>query len=266
MQANRQSAIQNPKCGFTLVELLVVVAVIMLLVALLMPALRGARESAKSVACLSNERQLGMACSAWGADNRSKVMNGLPYYCNAPPGFSAGWPFLAILMMQNYLPYESQLVALAPFTKIKDFKLPGTRVQFCPNFAPTSFTWIDSNNPDGWGYNMIAGTYHYGINGWLESSPSLTDCSTITWYRPPMPSARFTAPAATLWLGEQAGGFVVDGWNYSMPMRHSGGVNACFVDGHVQHMMPSEVANRDTGGGTWAGLLGYPWWIDGSKY
>jgi len=43
--------------GFTLIELLVVISIISLLVAFLMPALAGARKSARSIQCMSNLRQ-----------------------------------------------------------------------------------------------------------------------------------------------------------------------------------------------------------------
>jgi prepilin-type N-terminal cleavage/methylation domain-containing protein/prepilin-type processing-associated H-X9-DG protein len=54
--------------SFTLIELLVVVAVIALLAALLLPALQNAREQGKRAACMSNQRQVGMALLVMGDD------------------------------------------------------------------------------------------------------------------------------------------------------------------------------------------------------
>ena len=57
--------------AFTLIELMVVISIIALLMSILLPALSQAREASKTVQCLSNMRQIGIAVSAYATDEDS---------------------------------------------------------------------------------------------------------------------------------------------------------------------------------------------------
>ena len=59
--------------AFTLVELLVVISIIGLLAGLAGPAISSGLKSAKAGACLSNLHQIGVATTAYAADNNLKL-------------------------------------------------------------------------------------------------------------------------------------------------------------------------------------------------
>jgi prepilin-type processing-associated H-X9-DG protein len=74
--------------AFTLVELLVVIGIIALLISILLPALNKARESAKTVQCLSNLRQLGMIFRSYANSNHDYIV---PVAVYTSPGIANTW-------------------------------------------------------------------------------------------------------------------------------------------------------------------------------
>ena len=70
------------RSGFTLIEMLLVVAIISMLIAILLPTLGQSRESARVNVCAANEHQLHVAISEYSVGNQRRF----PYDTDTPNG------------------------------------------------------------------------------------------------------------------------------------------------------------------------------------
>lgn len=130
--------------GFTLVELLVVIAIVAMIVALLLPAVQAAREAARRTSCLNNLKQIGLAVNNYESGNRA-----------FPPG--AMWD-------PGKIARGSALVFLLPFLEhnelydaydfrqpnIDDARLPGGDSRIGSVSIPTFLCPSDLHAPFDW--------------------------------------------------------------------------------------------------------------------
>lgn len=237
-------AVVKYRQSFTLVELLVVIAIIALLAALLLPAIRNAREAGKRTVCGQNLKQIGMKIIMFAEDYDGYFP---PYYnsiANAPvwgggqfqtPGSWSWWEYLSgknwAAMAQNE-----------------------TAVFKCPSNTTTTVGHSPWNK---YVYNQYLNGIENGNKEWRYGqtirSPSalvmLADASFIGPYQVP-----FTNPADY---------YDTTSPNYAIGYWHSDGANLLFVDGHVKWYSRKEIVGAirtvvwPPGTGT---NTGHPWW------
>jgi prepilin-type N-terminal cleavage/methylation domain-containing protein/prepilin-type processing-associated H-X9-DG protein len=198
---NRKSAVRNQRLtAFTLVELLVVITIIGVLIALLLPAVQSARESARMIQCGNNIKQIGLGClnhesmqGIFPAGGWGWLSLGDPQYgCRwLQPG---GWVFNVLPYVEQGSVHDLQLgkTGAAKTAAAEQMKLTWPGLFKCPsqirpprnpadpysnNYAKTDYAgnggemfaayWLGNPNPT-YATLLTSGKTYFGI--WMKAS------------------------------------------------------------------------------------------------
>ncbi len=207
--------------GFTLVELLVVVAIISILAGLLLPALEAALDAARSVHCMNNMRQIGAAASLYTNDHQG-------YF---------GFGFLGVSNsgLEQYEPYLEAQISVSAW---------GARnhidgMIFCPNYTYTKDILLHQpkhGNGDGLITCFSNQARSYQQNGWSQG-PSYyhaDDPEYRNWNYWRVGSIS-RSPSNLILAGEAYGHSGLKSWEtfYYNP-RHGGRAPSAQVDGSAK--------------------------------
>ncbi len=257
--------------GLTLVELLVVIAVVGALVALLLPAIQAARESARRTDCQSRLRQLAIALAQHESEHRQFPAGclGCRFEPGAAPGSAGGQRFLAWSI--PLLPYLGQANVKAGFDlEQPSYKSPNKEQGSLalPEFLCPSTPAGESRSPGGLWRDMAftdyAGTYGVEGPGRTNESPQAVhwlepkSLGVMLYERPTRAADIRDGLAFTTILGELrdrrapetewANGHNVFAQEAATPINgrpglgnelgspHAGGAAVAFCDGHVEFL------------------------------
>jgi prepilin-type N-terminal cleavage/methylation domain-containing protein len=217
--------------GFTIIELLVVVAIIVILAGILFPAFAAARRAAYSAACLSNLKQIGLANSMYIQD----YDEAFPVACNqidrvlgkAQLTNPIGQPPLQQPFEPPYLwtvltPYVKN-AALWRCPADQGFSVPGTTVSFKPN-----------------AYALTGSSYNYNTDlAWFRTSSLAADPNERIGYWAPLTLASIQKAGET-WISAEPTG----AWHNSIrgaSTHDTYHYNHVFVDGHARSLTQAQV-------------------------
>ncbi|HMO26175.1 MAG TPA: prepilin-type N-terminal cleavage/methylation domain-containing protein [Tepidisphaeraceae bacterium] len=226
--------------GFTLVELLVVIGIIALLVSILLPTLGQARERARSIKCASNLRTLGLATQMYVNEKKGWLPYPTTTYGERSLWFTAIDDYLGAVQGRNnagtgvasqraYRDYK-QCVVYETFegdrleggqNNTKEFartiKMNSMLRRFNLSSRPSP---IDPTRPTTYGHAKITEVREPSRFVLYGDATSLDQIG-------PVPSA---------WESGQFSFEVNDPTQAGPALRHNGGANILFVDGHVEHV------------------------------
>jgi prepilin-type N-terminal cleavage/methylation domain-containing protein/prepilin-type processing-associated H-X9-DG protein len=194
--------------GFTLVELLVVIGIIVTLAGLVLTGIMSARQSAQSAQCLSNLRQLGLAVIQY----RDQYNVYPQYRAEYPPitnkygVYRPDWQWIIADFMGGWAQNPNACLAMEPIDPTCETTVPiDNPVLICPTLIGGTSNTLNSQDY----LSLRNGSYGYNF-GYLGNNRTLVDGdnSTPTLY---YPVHSVKEPSRTIVFGDSRGGMIGHG-------------------------------------------------------